>query len=257
MRRSGGLRVAGRFTGASITPPPPRKWGGLRALFSRLAGGPSTPMGCRFRAFLLLPLLLIPAAVAEAQSAPAKPTGLTATPGNEQVTLSWTDPKNSDITKYQYRRGTGDPVSWGGWTDFDTSDATTTARALTGLTNGTEYSFQIRAVAGTVEGAASDTVSATPNRAPAKPTGFTATTGDASGEVDLSWDDPNNAAITSYIYQILSGSNWNTFTIPGSDADTTSYTVTGLTDGTEYIFRIYAQAGESSARYRTGRPRRR
>ncbi len=213
-------------------------------MFSRLAGGPSTPMGCRFRAFLLLPLLLIPAAVAEAQSAPAKPTGLTATAGNRQVTLSWTDPKNSDITKYQYRQGTGDPVSWGGWTDFATSDATTTTRAIDGLTNGTEYSFQIRAVAGTMFGAMSDTVSETPNRPPARPTGLTATTGDASGEVDLSWTDPDDDTITSYSYQFrVGGGLWMSDPIPASDADTTSYTVTGLTDGTEYEFRIVALVG--------------
>ena len=175
---------------------------------------------------------------------PAKPTGLTATAGNRVVTLRWTNPNNSDITGWQYRQGTGDPLSWGSWTNFAGSftDATLT-RVITGLTNGTEYSFEIRAVAGTVEGTASDPVSGTPIRPPARPTGLTATTGDASGEVDLNWTDPGDDTITSYDYRIRSGSAWNTFPIPGSDADTTSHTVTGLTDGTEYTFQIFAKVG--------------
>ena len=69
-------------------------------------------------------------------------------------------------------------------------------------------------------------------------------TGDASGEVDLSWDDPDDDTITQYTYQFPEGSsNWSSRSIPGSDGDTTTHTVTGLTDGTEYGFRIVAQVG--------------
>ena len=94
---------------------------------------------------------------------PAKPTGLAAEALDRRVELSWDDPSNSAITKYQYRRGTGDPVTWGEWTDSSNSGADTTSIILSGgLANGTEYSFQIRAVAGTLTGAASDTVTATP-----------------------------------------------------------------------------------------------
>ncbi len=212
---------------------------------ARAAAGPLAGLRRALAAALLaLPLLFGPAPAAEAQTAPAKPTGLTATAGNRVVTLRWTNPNNSDITGWQYRQGTGDPLSWGSWTNFAGSftDATLT-RVITGLTNGTEYSFEIRAVAGTVEGTASDPVSGTPIRPPARPTGLTATTGDASGEVDLNWTDPGDDTITSYDYRIRSGSAWNTFPIPGSDADTTSHTVTGLTDGTEYTFQIFAKAG--------------
>ena len=212
---------------------------------ARAAAGPLAGLRRALAAALLaLPLLFGPAPAAEAQTAPAKPTGLTATAGNQVVTLRWTNPNNSDITGWQYRQGTGDPLSWGSWTNFAGSftDATLT-RVITGLTNGTEYSFEIRAVAGTVEGTASDPVSGTPIRPPARPTGLTATTGDASGEVDLNWTDPGDDTITSYDYRIRSGSAWNTFPIPGSDADTTSHTVTGLTDGTEYTFQIFAKVG--------------
>ncbi len=230
-------------------PPPPPKMGRAESLVSRLAGGPSTPMGCRFRAFLLLPLLLIPAAVAEAQSAPAKPTGLTATARIQSVRLSWTNPNNSDITGWQFRRGTGDPVSWGSWTNFSGSFiGTTISREIPGLTSGTEYSFQIRAVAGTVEGAASDTVSATPlaqAAAPAKPTGLAATAG--SGQVTLDWTNPNNAAITGWQFRQRTppdtGSWGSWMPITSSTAATTTHTVTGLTNGTDYEYQIRAVAG--------------
>ena len=94
----------------------------------------------------------------------AAPTGLSATagPGAGEVTLSWSDPGNSDISKYQYRQGSGSPFSWGSWADIGSSTATTTSHTVTSLTNGTEYSFQVRAFLGSMAGAASSTVTATP-----------------------------------------------------------------------------------------------
>ena len=90
------------------------------------------------------------------------PTGLSTTAGDGRVILSWDDPSNSNISKYQYRQGTGSPLVWESWTDIGSSDATTTTHTVTGLTNGTEYSFQVRAVVGTTNGTESATVTATP-----------------------------------------------------------------------------------------------
>ena len=98
----------------------------------------------------------------QAGIAPPAPTGFTVTSGNAQVALNWADPSNSDITKYQFRQGTGTTITWDSWTDITNSDATTTTHTITGLTNGTEYSFQVRAVAGSLDGTESSTVTATP-----------------------------------------------------------------------------------------------
>ena len=98
--------------------------------------------------------------------APSAPTGVTATAGNGQVTLSWSDPSNSQISKYQYRPGIGSPPAWLGWTDILNSDADTVSHTVTGLTNGNLHSFEIRAVAGSLNGAASATVTATPQSPP-------------------------------------------------------------------------------------------
>ncbi|MCY4214433.1 MAG: fibronectin type III domain-containing protein, partial [Gammaproteobacteria bacterium] len=90
------------------------------------------------------------------------PAGLTATAGDARVTLRWTDPGDDAITEYQYRQGSGSPLSWGAWTDIPSSDKDTTSHTVAGLANGTRYSFQVRAVAGAVEGAGSATASAAP-----------------------------------------------------------------------------------------------
>ena len=96
---------------------------------------------------------------------PAKPTGLTATPGDGQVVLSWDNPRDSRISLYQVQqRASGG--SWGGWVAIGTSDANTTRLTRGGLTNGTAYDFQIRARAGTRFSPVSDTVSATPMASP-------------------------------------------------------------------------------------------
>ena len=75
------------------------------------------------------------------QTVPDAPTNLVADGGNEQVTLSWDAPEDDGgfaITDYQYRiNGRGSWIS---------IDSTRTAHTVTGLTNGTEYVFQVRAV---------------------------------------------------------------------------------------------------------------
>ncbi len=218
-------------------------------------GGPTASPAARPRrgpfaaALSTLALLaaLLAAAGAQAQTAPAAPTGLTATARNGSVLLSWRKSSDSAVTKYQYRRGTGTTVIWGAWTDFaGTFASDPIARVITGLTNGTRYSFQVRASAGEVPGAASDVVTATPKAPPpppAKPTGLTATAG--NGVVGLAWADPENSDITAYQYrQRAGGGSWSTWLpIPSSGAGTTAYTVTGLTNGTAYGFQVRALAG--------------
>ena len=70
---------------------------------------------------------------------PAKPAGFTATPGDRQVTLAWTDPGNDTITGWQYaQKTTGD---YGAWKTVPNSGADTAAYAVTGLENDTAYTF--------------------------------------------------------------------------------------------------------------------
>jgi len=113
------------------------------------------------------------------------PTGFTTTAGNRRATLSWDNPGNSDITKYQYRQGSGS------WTDIANSDADTTSHVVTGLTNDVTYSFQVRAVAETVHGPSSNSSGDTPGFSP--PTGPRLKAAAEQRRVILTWDNPGNS----------------------------------------------------------------
>ncbi len=82
-----------------------------------------------------------------AVEAPAAPTGLEVAPDDGAVVLRWDDPSDSTITKYQVRHASGTSVPANtAWTNIDGSSAATTSHTVTGLTNGTRYAFEIRAV---------------------------------------------------------------------------------------------------------------
>ncbi len=177
--------------------------------------------------------------------APAAPTGLTATAGNAQVVLRWTDPGNASITGWQVRHGkVGE--SLGSWSGIAGSSAATTSYTVTSLENGSAYRFQVRARNSAGNGPASDEATATPTAPqnptrPGKPTGLTATAGNA--RVVLRWTDPDDANITGW--QLRHGkvgaslSSWSG--IAGSGASTTSHTVTNLENGSAYRFLIRAR----------------
>ena len=131
------------------------------------------------------------------------------------------------------------------WTDIRGSGAATTSHTVSGLTNGTEYTFRIRAVNASGNGEASDSVDTTPAGPPLAPADFTATGGDMSATLEWEAVDANGSPITKYQYQQKedAGSVANWTDIPGSGAATTSHTVTGLTAGIVYTFRLRAVNG--------------
>ncbi len=172
-----------------------------------------------------------------AATAPAKPTSVTATGGARQVALGWADPGYASITSWEYQQKQGSGA-YGSWTAIGSSSATTTSHTVTGLSDGTTYAFKVRAVNASGNGDASDEVTAA--TIPAKPTGLTATGGVRAAA--LSWTNPGGATITRWEYQQKAGTgNYGAWTaIPSSSATTTGYTVTGLTAGTVYAFKVRA-----------------
>ena len=89
---------------------------------------------------------------------PAKPAGLKAVAGDAQVALSWTDPGDASITRYQYQQKAGS-AAWGSWTDIPDSapgQANAASYTVASLRNGTAYRFRIRAVNIDGNGAQSD-----------------------------------------------------------------------------------------------------
>ncbi len=82
---------------------------------------------------------------------PWAPRTFTATAGDGQVALSWEAPLKiggSAITSYQYRY----KKTSGSWPESWTSAGTATSATVTDLTNGTPYSFAVRAVNGYGDG---------------------------------------------------------------------------------------------------------
>ena len=138
---------------------------------------------------------------------PGRPMGLMAeapVQGGE-VELTWTPPPADDIEanskhQYQQRAGTG---SYGNWIDIPNSGPSTASYSVTGLDNGTTYTFQVRAVnLPDRESLASGEASATPRTTPGPPI-LRATAGDK--QMTLSWTAPSDdggAAISHYVYEV-------------------------------------------------------
>ena len=170
------------------------------------------------------------------QPAPAAPSSLTASPSDGQVALSWTDPGDATISGYELRYKAGS-AAYGSWADISGSDADTTSHTVTGLTNGTVHSFDLRAENSTGSGA-SATVSATPDAVPGSVTSVTAAATGAAA-ASLTWAAPT-AGGTVVSYEV-SGSG--TIAVSG-----TSATVTGLSQATDYKWTVKAvNASGSSA----------
>jgi hypothetical protein len=125
------------------------------------------------KVFLVLAtsILLVLIAVSHAipSSPPEAPAGLAVTTGDGEVGLSWTTPADngSAIIRYEYRVREDGETSWDpDWTEVADSDASTTGYTVGNLTNGTAYTFEVRAVNGSGAGTSAG-VRAVPGTAPA------------------------------------------------------------------------------------------
>ena len=176
---------------------------------------------------------------------PAAPDSFSAVAGDGQVWLGWRSPADFTISGYEYRQKEGTDA-FGDWQTIPGSRAGSTFHIVTGLTNGTSYTFQVRAVNAAGESDSSGEQSATPataSSAPVKPEGFAARqTG--IGQVELTWGASSNPLnVTGYQFEQSSGS-WTT--ISESDHSTVSHIITGLTQRVAYTFRVRAVNSTSS-----------
>ena len=188
-------------------------------------------------------------------SPPGAPGRLAAIAGNGQVGLGWAAPSEDGgaaIVGYEYRVSPDGGSSWSpDWSAVpdgpDTGNAAADERAyvVTGLANGTAYTFQVRAVnmAGKQGAPAQD--EATPQTGPAAdpgaPRGFAARAGDAA--VTLSWQAPldtGNRPLLRYEVRYAEGSTLSAG-VSWQDAGTVlTYTVAGLTNGRQHTFEVRA-----------------
>ena len=94
-------------------------------------------------------------------SAPAAPSGLSGAAGNGSIALSWTNPSDSSIIRYQFRERPDNEADWRCWRHIYDSTSTTVAHTMPGITNGVRYRVQIRALNAAGAGATAE-ASATP-----------------------------------------------------------------------------------------------
>ena len=170
--------------------------------------------------------------------APGAPSGVAGAPGNGQVALTWTAPASdggSAITGYRVTPSVGGVPQ-----AAVLSGSTATAFTVTGLTNGTAYTFTVAALNGV--GAGNDSapsVAVTPVSVPGAPAGVVGTAGDT--QVALTWNAPGSdggSPITGYRVTPLIGAVPQAAILTGSA--TRSFAVTGLQNGIAYTFTVAA-----------------
>ncbi len=168
---------------------------------------------------------------------PGKPTGVSAVAGDGEATVDWSAPVSDGgaaITGYEVS-ASFDPST------FEVHTCATAGAlecTVTGLTNGTPYTFTVVAANSAGPGAASlASAAVVPKGAPAAPTNVRATRGDTT--VTVAWDAAadNGDAVTGYAV---------TADPDGATCATTgalSCTVTGLVNGIPYTFTVTATNG--------------
>ncbi len=198
----------------------------------------------------------VSSATTAAATRPGAPMGLSAKALKQrEIHLSWSAPTSdggASITGYRIQVSVDGGAIWSDVVANTRSAATTYTH--TGLIPGTSLHYRVYAINSIGESiTASNVVNATLDvtAKPGAPTGLSAT---ASGrtQINLSWNAPpdnGGAAIIGYRIQVSfdTGSNWvNLVENTGSTA--TTYTHTGLQNGTTYYYRVYAinSIGEST-----------
>ncbi len=177
---------------------------------------------------------------------PASPTGVTATAGNGQITISWGTVTGATSYNVYDSTSSGGPYTKVG-------SATNPNYTVTGLNNGTIYYFVVTAVNSYGEsGYSAPAVFATPTSGgsglPAAPTGLTVEYVSTYGELFVSWN-PVAGASTYNIYFSTTAGTEKTSGIEITGISRTSYVgPQNLTIGVTYYFVVTAvnSYGESS-----------
>ena len=173
-------------------------------------------------------------------TAPPTPINVTATAGNNQVSLNWSPA--SDALTYDLYRSTveGNEVVY-------EQGITGTSFTDTNTTDGVTYYYQVSAGNGVGESNLSQEVSATPLPAlPAAPAHLTATTL-SSSQISLTWTEPAGTATSFTLERSVDGVNFTPLTMLDGTA-ATFVDAAGLDPTTTYDYRLSATnlAGNSA-----------
>jgi hypothetical protein len=169
-----------------------------------------------------------------------------------EVNLVWNAPVSnggSAITDYVVQYSNNDGSTWATFAD---GTSTSTSTTVTGLAGSQLYVFRVKAVNALGDGPYTDKSASVDitSTVPDPPTGAAGTRGDT--QVSLTWSAPaytGGIALTDYViqYSSNSGSTWTTFA--DGTSTSTSATVTGLSNGTSYIFQVAAVNATGTGAY--------
>jgi predicted phage tail protein len=186
------------------------------------------------------------------RSVPFAPRSINARPGDGEVTLSWLPSSDggSPVTDYlvQYSSDGGST-----WTTFADGVSTEPETTVTGLVNKTVYVFRVAAINDVGTGSFGvGLFPATPRTTPGAPTGVVAT--GSNQQAALTWEAPlddGGSPVGGYLIEQSSDGGVTWTLVPSGTVHATNFTVTGLTNGLSYEFRIFgvniAGVGEGSA----------
>ena len=179
--------------------------------------------------------------VSTTQALPPNVTGLTATNDTAtQVTLNWTSGGGTTASyKIAYQSGASAPADCASGT---TTTSGINSKSITGLTGGTQYAFRVCALNSnpTPDMSSGTTVSSIPAATPPDVTGLTASN-DTATQVTLSWTSGGGSTASYKIaYQSGASAPANCSSGTTTTSGTNSKSVTGLTGGTQYSFRVCA-----------------
>jgi Ca2+-binding RTX toxin-like protein len=177
-----------------------------------------------------------------AAATPGAPTGVSAVAGPASATVSWTAPANnggSPITSYTIDVISGGTVLPPAITGIP---AVLTSRVVSGLTNGTTYTFVVHAVNAAGTGAGSTASNAvTPATVPGAPTVVAVASGNGTAVVTFTAPASNGGSpITGFTAQALNAAGAVVGTASTTVATATSLTFTGLVNGTAVTLRVQA-----------------
>lgn len=178
-------------------------------------------------------------------SAPAAPTGLSATAASAiQINLAWTD-ASSNETGFKIERAPDVGGTPGTWAQIATPAANATSYNDSGLTASTTYHYRVLAsnAAGdsTWAGPVSGITHAPPATPPDAPTGLSATP-ISHVQIDLAWTDASDNEDGFVVERApdVSGAPGTWALLASLAANATSYSDTGLTGSTTYHYRVRA-----------------
>jgi hypothetical protein len=167
-------------------------------------------------------------------AAPPTITSITTSSGEAIIAFTAGEDGGSAISGYQLSKDNG--LNW-------SEPADVTSITATGLTNGIEYTFLVRAINAKGTGAFVSTVSTLVAGVPDAPTINSVIVSSGEAIIAFTAGENNGSAISGYQLSKDNGLNWT------EPADVTSITAAGLTNGTEYTFLVRAVNAKGTGAY--------